>query len=124
MRISDWSSDVCSSDLLGSETVFEPQRQRLHGQVDIGASDLGAGLEPVVAQAESEVGREVVPGADPDVGIDRVVAFLDDAGDTGNLDVELAGDDAGAAAQVEAEAVVAEVLLADDSGAEIGRALV
>src|SRR3546814_13270657 len=74
MRISDWSSDVCSSDL-------------------IGASDLGAGLEPVIGQAEPEVGREVVSGADPDVGIDRVVASLDDAGDTGNLDVELAGDD-------------------------------
>src|SRR3546814_16744748 len=111
MRISDWSSDVCSSDLLGSETVFEPQRQRLHGQVDIGASDLGAGLEPVIAQAESEVGREVVSGADPDVGIDRAVAFLDDAGDTGNLDVELAGDDAGAAAHVEAHAYVDTVLL-------------
>src|SRR3546814_9459950 len=62
MRISDWSSDVCSSDL--------------------------------------------------------VVAFLDDAGDLGNLDVELAGDDAGAATQVEAQAVVAEVLLAHDAGAE------
>src|SRR3546814_19639043 len=48
----------------------------------------------------------------------RVVAFLDDAGDTGNLDVELAGDDAGAATQVEAQAVVAEVLLAHDAGAE------
>src|SRR3546814_2323643 len=78
------------------------------------SSALGAGLEPVIGQAEPEVGREVVSGADPDVGIDRVVAFLDDAGDTGNLDVELAGDDAGAATQVEAQAVVAEVLLAHE----------
>src|SRR3546814_16076575 len=88
---------------LGSEAVLEPQRQRLHGQVDIGASDLGAGLEPVICQAEPEVGREVVSGADPDVGIDRVVAFLDDASDTGNLDVEI--DCAAAGAKMEKPSV-------------------
>src|SRR3546814_1003346 len=52
MRISDWSSDVCSSDLLPV--------QRLHaGQVDAAA---GAG-EPVLQRVRSEerrVGKECV----------------------------------------------------------------
>src|SRR3546814_9670766 len=90
----------------GSEAVLEPQRQRLDRQVEAGAGDFRAGLKPVVAQAEPEVGGEVVPGADPDVGVDRVVAFIADAADPRELDVQLAGDDAGTAAQVEAEAVV------------------
>src|SRR3546814_17397989 len=31
MRISDWSSDVCSADLLGSDASFKRQYCRQHG---------------------------------------------------------------------------------------------
>src|SRR3546814_8656434 len=76
MRISDWSSDVCSSDLVGGAIgvpldvdVACPEADVLH---------LGVGLEPVDALAvlapegvgvgdrllvELEIGRFVTPGA-------------------------------------------------------------
>src|SRR3546814_19035432 len=36
MRISDWSSDVCSSDLAGPRTMIESVTGGSHGTVDIG----------------------------------------------------------------------------------------
>src|SRR3546814_7973054 len=70
MRISDWSSDVCSSDLSGSfrsnpfclETPSDRQRRRV---------DMAVGTELArIAQAE---GGAVVPGrADPGIHQARV----------------------------------------------------
>src|SRR3546814_11426416 len=58
MRISDWSSDVCSSDLLG---VYFEQRYGL-GPVGIGVALLGFGIPgflfgPLIGRAADRWGR-------------------------------------------------------------------
>src|SRR3546814_15375794 len=55
MRISDWSSDVCSSDLGTVEgNLLDARRPGLLGD---GATDLGGGLDVLVAlQAVADVG--------------------------------------------------------------------
>src|SRR3546814_3542080 len=48
MRISDWSSDVCSSDLLGAVGLHRQQRTGLGG-VAVDVDDAGAALAGVAA---------------------------------------------------------------------------
>src|SRR3546814_5574703 len=62
MRISDWSSDVCSSDLPVSEAVFlhRPLCLAQIGGIDVDAGDHGAALrqlEAVEAGVASDVER-------------------------------------------------------------------
>src|SRR3546814_5833685 len=49
MRISDWSSDVCSSDLIGAHAV-EAARQRAQVLVDAFRTDRCAGIERCFAR--------------------------------------------------------------------------
>src|SRR3546814_1765799 len=71
MRISDWSSDVCSSDLIGCRYVLvgHSERREYHGESDelIAQKALAAkaaGLVPVVCvgerSEERRVGKECV----------------------------------------------------------------
>src|SRR3546814_20685132 len=55
MRISDWSSDVCSSDLLVRRGLVE----RIEGfELDLGRVALGAGEDrPLGVQREEDAGR-------------------------------------------------------------------
>src|SRR3546814_7627621 len=46
MRISDWSSDVCSSDLLGVAPVPIEQRAGLRHRVEGGVGDVGVDCAP------------------------------------------------------------------------------
>src|SRR3546814_3883707 len=74
MRISDWSSDVCSSDLIGelaegrrialdlvAETALEPlggeldRRQRILDLVRDAPGDVGPGRAPLVEQLLSDI---------------------------------------------------------------------
>src|SRR3546814_6316156 len=56
MRISDWSSDVCSSDLLG---------MLAHGEIVVGAPD-GDRLRPVMAVEATGVGEGALVAQDVD----------------------------------------------------------
>src|SRR3546814_11676488 len=83
MRISDWSSDVCSSDLQGGRDVAEaapvvgggehPEQQQRGGQHgNCGARidaehGRGEAAERLVA-GEAEVEREIVHHLDPNLG--------------------------------------------------------
>src|SRR3546814_4980685 len=48
MRISDWSSDVCSSDLLGRRPFLQQLERRLTGEREIKAARLLTDLVPEV----------------------------------------------------------------------------
>src|SRR3546814_14965651 len=56
MRISDWSSDVCSSDLQGGEVHVEPDRQHvlLRRQAVGGEDQQGAGQRGAERQREAQ----------------------------------------------------------------------
>src|SRR3546814_19564610 len=93
MRISDWSSDVCSSDLLGAGDPLRGYRDGL-GLADVGVGPLRhyvLGKEAVVLeqliglgpadrnQADAAGGRQLGDGAgriaaDEEVGVERPVA--------------------------------------------------
>src|SRR3546814_20860253 len=77
MRISDWSSDVCSSDLRWQWTVRNRQtlRERLEGDEGEGVLDAGEGLNLLVHEV-ADVGAvpEVAPDQQvvlPRRGVDR-----------------------------------------------------
>src|SRR3546814_1986907 len=88
MRISDWSSDVCSSDLLLAEDAVPLERQRLHGvqhaavalAVDVlhgelvGAQLVGAlvGVGTGLRHVESEGHRRVAARIVAEVGAEGV----------------------------------------------------
>src|SRR3546814_9730929 len=57
MRISDWSSDVCSSDLIG-ETVEQVRRQARVGNIYVNRSMIGAvvGVQPFGGEGLSGTG--------------------------------------------------------------------
>src|SRR3546814_1566976 len=51
MRISDWSSDVCSSDLVGDQSVvlgFQPRRGLAR------FADIGGGLDPELVRRQAD----------------------------------------------------------------------
>src|SRR3546814_12526426 len=53
MRISDWSSDVCSSDLIGEELLARPGlcgRASVTDDAHVSVRELGLGLGPAEAQ--------------------------------------------------------------------------
>src|SRR3546814_18808355 len=52
MRISDWSSDVCSSDLDDQAQCHRGQHAREHGEFRIEAPDLGGVRRDVACHAE------------------------------------------------------------------------
>src|SRR3546814_6359890 len=63
MRISDWSSDVCSSDLAEPEPAtrqVEPAPQILHGNADL------AETEPTPPAPEQPVAAERQPEPEPE----------------------------------------------------------
>src|SRR3546814_7534094 len=66
MRISDWSSDVCSSDLHAVGVGHEPDRHRLVHGVDApdGPTATGAEQEPLRLEAGTDPGGEVDPRLD------------------------------------------------------------
>src|SRR3546814_5520808 len=66
MRISDWSSDVCSSDLTGSTHRRNPLRRGALGAVGAGAARLVAGHSRDLSTA----------AADDGVSPDRLVGVL------------------------------------------------
>src|SRR3546814_7946526 len=51
MRISDWSSDVCSSDLGGDRRVAAVHREDILGQI------VGADRQEIGLSGEQEIGR-------------------------------------------------------------------
>src|SRR3546814_9734659 len=57
MRISDWSSDVCSSDLIAVRRHHRAQRQAAFAQAGV---QYAAVLHPLVQQAERQ-GGDILP---------------------------------------------------------------
>src|SRR3546814_11545161 len=98
MRISDWSSDVCSSDLVG-EVVVD---QRVVSQVDLGGQ------------------LAVAVGADEEVDVRRALAVAAERGE--QLLGRAAGRHAVAAGHDAAKAVAA-LFVGDDSAAHVERRL-
>src|SRR3546814_3129382 len=88
MRISDWSSDVCSSDLVARQRGFEVvNRPRQHLLDDLGRDGLGSEAEALL-EGECQVHLDLERGAQA-LGdeVDRVlvhqVGNLDPLGRTG-----------------------------------------
>src|SRR3546814_15629913 len=78
MRISDWSSDVCSSDLL----VVPAQADvpiGTEGEIDAQDQESGADQQPVPGRAIQEVVREAEHGAGHAVGVYKTPGTDDDA---------------------------------------------
>src|SRR3546814_14431036 len=73
MRISDWSSDVCSSDLVARIGFGIAHRQRLLDQVGEGYAAVVAGEQPGqrARQHPADVGQDVA-------GVQQVAQGLDD----------------------------------------------
>src|SRR3546814_9351060 len=67
MRISDWSSDVCSSDLIGVEHK-DPVITLAASRADAPAQPVGNALRPVVQDRRQAGDGEVVETAGPDDG--------------------------------------------------------
>src|SRR3546814_1837343 len=65
MRISDWSSDVCSSDLLGKIAGFEMPAEAADQPQDVAADERLA------------AGQAQLPHAEPDEGAAQPVEFLE-----------------------------------------------
>src|SRR3546814_12981945 len=78
MRISDWSADVCSSDLIG-----QAQRLPLIGQQ---AQELRRAAEAAVIVDDAAVQRQPRRGADGDAPLHRVDAPVPDIGGGGNAE--------------------------------------
>src|SRR3546814_4500706 len=68
MRISDWSSDVCSSDLMGIQNVFGD----LAGKIAEHVLD-AHGLHPVVLRGARAMGVDIVDVLGPDRSEERRV---------------------------------------------------
>src|SRR3546814_18975896 len=77
MRISDWSSDVCSSDLAARELVREAVGV-LDGQADDGQQLLDPRLDLGVVPAEVDLQRLGQRGPDGHAGVERRVRVLED----------------------------------------------
>src|SRR3546814_2328966 len=65
MRISDWSSDVCSSDLVGNEAAgvepsFRHTPRDQHAQRLVGRPALEGVIDTVIRSEERRVGKECV----------------------------------------------------------------
>src|SRR3546814_15962995 len=81
MRISDWSSDVCSSDLAGLSALLAATRDSWQGRPDAVSMLLANGADPSVVDGEGNTPlHHAARSSDP-----GVVAALLDAGAT--LDV-------------------------------------
>src|SRR3546814_8337456 len=94
MRISDWSSDVCSSDLVASERIFGTAfhvavlSPRAEFSLSVGADALGirahssqlynvwCALKPVVALAAAELAE--AHGVDPDTSVSGIAKQFPD----------------------------------------------
>src|SRR3546814_8356177 len=77
MRISDWSSDVCSSDLGGELTSLVLGSQQ-HGTEHLGLDDGGSGdLHALVEVVPAAARRLVHGGGDLDDGIPRCQLSLE-----------------------------------------------
>src|SRR3546814_7715901 len=76
MRISDWSSDVCSSDLITAMKIAEQRRQ-----IGTTMTHVSRIVEELVERLEG-ASRRVVPGAEPGGGarklLDATRSLLDD----------------------------------------------
>src|SRR3546814_13669286 len=84
MRISDWSSDVCSSDLQATD---EAELLADDGEHEVG---VGLGQEAPLGPAGAEPGAGHAAGGDADEGLDGLVAGVagvlprvEEAGDPG-----------------------------------------
>src|SRR3546814_12491617 len=77
MRISDWSSDVCSSDLAARELVREAVGV-LDGQADDGQQLLDPRLDLGVVPAEVDLQRLGQRGPDGHAGVERRVRGLEE----------------------------------------------
>src|SRR3546814_8640848 len=68
MRISDWSSDVCSSDLLagllGKIEEDRPGLEQRYGTAAIGGLGIDDRRDTVVGRDRQEIGRELLALAD------------------------------------------------------------
>src|SRR3546814_10230965 len=109
MRISDWSSDVCSSDLLNHEgprvlqhAIFRLQRPALIEMV-IHALGIEEVLNPVARQNEADVAHDFAGGIVDADGVD--------------LGEDHADDVAAAVQQRTAAVALADVSSHDDGGA-------
>src|SRR3546814_6899662 len=78
MRISDWSSDVCSSDLFKMRQLLALGVDAQHGQIDMRISGNHLGLElATVGQRHDDFGGTV---DDMVVGDDHAIGLDDHAG--------------------------------------------
>src|SRR3546814_3616936 len=82
MRIRDWSSDVCSSDLVTATGVFAGARERI-------AADRAAGYRLVMATASY---RFYVGAIAERLGFDDVIATEAEIDETGRLYAKMVGD--------------------------------
>src|SRR3546814_15251184 len=73
MRISDWSSDVCSSDLLAQE-ILEHRLVELARHAGKGGQVGDAAVDQPLADAETQLGRELVEGR----SFDELIEYLID----------------------------------------------
>src|SRR3546814_13708521 len=74
MRISDWSSDVCSSDLFGLDQLLENAELVVgieDGEIALQADQFGVAAE--------HLRRDAVKGAEPGHALDRVADHAPDA---------------------------------------------
>src|SRR3546814_4257822 len=71
MRISDWSSDVCSSDLLAQE-ILEHRLVELARHAGKGGQVGDAAVDQPLADAETQLGRELVEGR----SFDELIEYL------------------------------------------------
>src|SRR3546814_2502746 len=78
MRISDWSSDVCSSDLLAKNLAGgdEPRCDRRHDAQDVGPVALDERFIDLTSDQRSHIGRRRV-------GREGIESFLREIADTG-----------------------------------------
>src|SRR3546814_11160966 len=63
MRISDWSSDVCSSDLAGDTARRRPGREDVGGHV--GTGELAVGQECEGGNGDADLGHLEIAGEGP-----------------------------------------------------------
>src|SRR3546814_21187090 len=92
MRISDWSSDVCSSDLKADLTLSGRQRRQTtrhpaghagrEGHVTFLVTRIRSSVHCFLTEA-FDGGENIVGGFDPFVGFGVFVVHLDEGGDVG-----------------------------------------
>src|SRR3546814_20546602 len=79
MRISDWSSDVCSSDLLARRLLLDARRIK-KATLRRGARDEALGLQSLEHRADRRPGQRVAQRR-PDLGHRGGAPFLQDVDD-------------------------------------------